>query len=465
MSETFECITPIDGSVYVTRNYASEEEIATVLDAAQAATHLWKMTSIAERSEICLAAVNALLSNKEAIAEEITWQIGRPIRYAAGEINGFEERARYMIGIAETKLQDIHLVDRPGFKRFIQREPHGVVFSVTPWNYPYLTAVNSVIPALMAGNVVIMKTSKQTPLVSERLGQAFEDAGLPKGIFQYLHVNHDDTTKIIKSGKINYIAFTGSTAGGVAIEHAAAGQFLELALELGGKDPAYVRCDADLNYSVENLVDGSFFNSGQSCCGIERIYVHQDNYHEFIERFVATVNQYKLGNPLDHETTLGPMVSVNAANNVRHQINNTIHVGGKAWVDCKGFSMDDGEGAYLSPQVFTDVAHDMSIMRNESFGPVVGIMPVDNDEQAIEMMNQSQYGLTASIWTKDENKALALGDQLQFGTIFMNRCDYLDPGLAWTGCKKSGKGCSLSEVGYERLTRPKSFHFKEMEEL
>ena len=459
MSEPFNCISPVDGSVYATRHYASDQDIADCFSSAENAQKHWRTASLSERATLCSAAVDALLKHKDAIAEEITWQMGRPIRYSAGELNGFEERARYMIALAENKLQAIQLTDRPGFKRFIKREPHGVVLSITPWNYPYLTAVNSVIPALMAGNVVVMKTSQQTPLVSERLAQAFSEAHLPEGVFQYLHLDHESTAKVIQSGQVNYVSFTGSTVGGIKVEQAAAGQFLELGLELGGKDPAYVRNDAQLSVAVENLVDGAYFNSGQSCCGIERIYVQRDIYESFVDQFVALVKKYKLGDPTDVETTLGPMVSIDAADDVRHQMNNALHVGAKGHIDASMFEVDDGEGAYLAPQVFTEVSHEMGLMRNESFGPLVGIMSVDNDEQAIELMNQSQYGLTASIWTEDEQAALTIGDQLLTGTVFMNRCDYLDPGLAWAGCKQSGKGCSLSEVGYERLTRPKSFHF------
>ena len=461
MSGTFDCISPVDNSVYVTRSYASESDISLCLENAKVAQLAWRALSIAERAKFCSAAVDAVVEHQKEIAEEITWQMGRPIRYAAGEVGGFEERARYMIDIAETKLADIQPEEQQGFVRFIKREPLGTVFSITPWNYPYLTAVNSVIPALMAGNVVVLKTSAQTPLVSERFDAAFKEAGLPEGVFQYLHLSHEDTTKVVQSGKVNYVSFTGSTRGGAAIEKAAAGYFLELGLELGGKDPAYVRADADMAHAVANLVDGAYFNSGQSCCGIERIYVHQEIYDAFVEQFVDLVKQYKLDDPFHPDTTLGPMVSAKAAGDVRHLLNNTVHVGGKAWIDKTQFCKDDGESAYLAPQVLTNVEHDMKFMCDESFGPVVGIMPVSSDEQAIKLMNDSAYGLTASVWTQDIDSAISIGNQINTGTIFMNRCDYLDPALAWNGVKQSGKGCSLSEVAYERLTRPKSFHLRE----
>ncbi len=461
MSKTFDCISPVNGQVYVTRSYATESEIEHALQLACDAKASWRSVPLSERRRICEAAIDNLLKDKISIGEELAWQMGRPVRYAAGELQGFEERARYMINIAETKLLDIYPAEQAGFRRFIRREPHGLVLSITPWNYPYLTAVNSIIPALMAGNVVVMKTSTQTPLVSERIVAAFEETGLSKGVIQYLHTTHDETLRIIASGVVDYVSFTGSTRGGAEVEHAAAGKFLALGLELGGKDSAYVRQDADIDYAVEGLVEGAYFNSGQSCCSIERIYVQRDIHEVFVEKFVALVKQYKLGNPLDLETTLGPMVSAEAACEVRHQLNNTIHVGAKPWVSRDLFEKDDDESAYLAPQVLTNVEHDMRFMQNESFGPVVGIMAVNDDEQALRLVNESRYGLTASLWTRDTEQALSLGERLQVGTVYMNRCDYLDPALAWSGVKDSGKGCSLSEVGYESLTRPKSFHLRE----
>jgi len=390
--------------------------------------------------------------------------MGRPIKYAAGEVSGLEERARYMIDIAGQELADMPLENKAGFRRFIRRQPLGVVLTLAPWNYPYLTAVNSIIPALMAGNSVLLKHSAQTLLCAERFYQAFEQAGLPAGVFQYLHLSHAETADLVKHENINYVSFTGSVEGGKAIEQAAAGLFKSLALELGGKDPAYVMADAEIDYSVENLVDGAFFNSGQSCCGIERIYVHEHHYDKFVEKYVAQVNQYRLGNPLDQATTLGPVVNSKAADFVRKQIKQAVSMGAKTCIDESSFTEGDFASQpgtpYLAPQVLIDVDHTMSIMKDETFGPVVGIMKVSSDSQAIELMNDSVYGLTASLWTNNVDKAIESGDLLQTGTVYMNRCDYLDPALPWVGVKQSGRGCSLSKLAYQQLTRPKSFHLK-----
>jgi len=453
-------ISPIDNSIYIEREYASDAEVAEILEKAVIAQKIWRKLSVDERIAYCEKAVDAFVENKEAIGEEITRQMGRPIRYAAGEVGGFEERARYMMSVANAKLADEAVEEKEGFKRFIRREPLGVVFTVAPWNYPYLTAVNSIIPALVAGNTVILKHSAQTPLCAERIAEAFQAAGLPEGVFQYLHASHDTVAHIIKQPEINYIAFTGSVAGGKAVEQAATGLFKGVGLELGGKDPAYVRADADIDFCVENIVDGVYFNSGQSCCGIERVYVHKDVFEPFVEGFKKLVNEYKLGDPMDEESTLGPMVRTNAANFVRDQIKDAIDKGATALIDSKDFPADTGDSAYLAPQVLIDVNHTMRVMTEESFGPVIGIQSVESDEEALKLMNDSEFGLTASVWTTDQDSALEIANDLETGTCFMNRCDYLDPALAWVGVKNSGRGCTLSSMGYENLTRPKSFHLR-----
>jgi acyl-CoA reductase-like NAD-dependent aldehyde dehydrogenase len=457
----FQTISPIDGSVYVEREYASPQQIAASLERAQQAQRAWRLTSLTERAAICERAIQHLLDHSAAIAEELTWQMGRPIRYTPMEVRGgLQERARHMIAIAEQSLADRPAPEKAGFQRFIRPTPLGTVLCLAPWNYPFLTSVNVVIPALMAGNAVILKSAQQTPLVSERYAEAFAAAGLPEGVFQYLHLTHDQVAEVIQDPAIAYVAFTGSVEGGKAVQQALGTRFIGAGLELGGKDPAYVREDARLEEAIENLVDGAFFNSGQSCCGIERIYVHKKHFDAFVEGFVALTRQYRLGNPLDKETTLGPMVRSQAAAFARKQVEEALRLGAKSLIDPSHFPKNEEGSPYMAPQVLVDVDHRMAVMTEETFGPVVGIMPVAGDEEALRLMNDSRYGLTASIWSQDVEAALSLGDQLETGTCFLNRCDYLDPALAWTGVKDSGRGCTLSSLGYEALTRPKSFHFK-----
>jgi acyl-CoA reductase-like NAD-dependent aldehyde dehydrogenase len=386
--------------------------------------------------------------------------MGRPIRYGGNELNGFEERARAMIVLAESALGNIQPEAKAGFKRYIAREPVGIVLTVAPWNYPYLTAVNSVVPALMAGNAVLLKHAAQTLLVGDRFQQAMDKAGLPKGLFRTLTLSHDDTTKLIGSGAVDQICFTGSVAAGKQIEQAAAGTFAGVGLELGGKDPAYVRHDADLDHAIENLVDGAFFNSGQSCCGIERIYVHEKLFDGFVQGAVELTQRYVLGDPTRQNTTLGPMVRTSAADFVRGQIRDAVVAGASALIDESKFPASQSGTPYLAPQILLGVDHRMRVMTEESFGPVVGIMKVKSDEEAITLMNDSEFGLTAAIWTSDPEAAIAIGDRVETGTWFMNRCDYLDPALSWTGVKSSGRGVTLSTLGYEHLTQPKSFHLR-----
>lgn len=460
MADKIKCISPVDGSVYAEHQVAKKKDVEAAFSAAHAAQDKWKRVPIAERAVYCSAAVDAMLAMKDAIVPELAWQMGRPIRYGAGELRGFEERARYMIAIAERSLADIRPEPKEGFLRYIKREPLGVVFTIAPWNYPYLTAVNSIIPALMAGNAVVLKHAAQTILVGERFAKAFKAAGLPKDVFQNLVLSHEQTAQIISDGHANMVCFTGSVAGGKAMEKAAAGRFINVGLELGGKDPAYVRPDANMAHAIENLVDGAFFNSGQSCCGIERIYVHKKVWGDFIDGVVDLTKRYVLGSPLDEATTLGPMVKPDAADFVRKQIASALRAGAKAHIDPKSFARDRKGSAYMAPQVLTGVNHQMSVMTEESFGPVVGIMKVSDDEEAIELMNDSPYGLTAAVWTEDADAAQRIGNEIATGTVFMNRCDYLDPALTWTGVKDTGRGATLSVIGYEALTRPKSYHLR-----
>ena len=461
MKKNFQVISPIDNSIYAEREIANAQSIEKALALSKVAQINWAQTSFADRAIICRKVIKYFVQNANEIGEELTWQMGRPIRYTPFELTkGFQERAEYMIGIAEIKMADIQVPEQDGFQRFIKQEPLGTVFVLAPWNYPFLTSVNAIIPAIMAGNAVILKHAKQTPLCAERYATAFDNAGLPKGVFQYLHLGHDQVSEIIKDRRINFVAFTGSVAGGKAVQQAISHRFINAGLELGGKDPAYVRADADLENAIENLVDGSFFNSGQSCCGIERIYVHEKLFKDFVDGFVALTKQYKLGNPLETTTTLGPMVRASAAAFAQNQIEKAISAGAKALIDPDLFSENKSGTPYMAPQVLIHVNHAMEIMTEESFGPLVGIMSVKNDDEAIRLMNDSQYGLTASVWTNDIDKALEIGNQVDTGTFFMNRCDYLDPALAWTGVKNSGRGCTLSTLGYDVLTRPKSFHFK-----
>ncbi|MBU9700111.1 aldehyde dehydrogenase family protein [Rhodobacteraceae bacterium HSP-20] len=455
MSDAIECISPVNGEVFASRQFHTAAQIEDAVSRAKRAQVEWRQVPLAERAEICRKAIGVLLADKDRHGYEITMQMGRPISQSSREIEGFANRTGFMIDIANEALADE--LPRPGSRSFIRREPLGVVLSIAAWNYPYLIPAGSCIPAIMAGNAVLLKHSGQTPLVSERLVEAYLAAGLPEGVFQFLHLDHDLTARLIADERIGHVGFTGSVEGGRAIHAAAARRFINVGLELGGKDPAYVCPDADMETTIERLVDGSFYNAGQSCCSTERIYVHRDIYDDFIARFVELTRQYRLGDPTDPATNLGPMVRGRAADFVRGQIARAVSQGARALIDERAFPASRKGSAYLAPQVMVDVDHTMEIMKEETFGPVVGIMKVDSDDAAIRLMNDSIYGLSASIWTRDADKVVRLGERIETGTVMMNGTDKVDPALAWSGVKDTGCGCTLSRHGYEHLTRTKSF--------
>lgn len=452
------CVSPVDGSIYAERPALSLDDAKAVVARARKAQKAWAKRPLDERIALVLKGVARLNEMGQEVVTELAWQMGRPVKYG-GEFKGFNERSNYMASIAGEALAPLVIEDSAAFKRSIAREPHGVVFVIAPWNYPYMTAINSVAPALIAGNAVILKHASQTLLTGERLARAFHEAGVPEEVFANVFLDHETSSRLIAEKQFDFINFTGSVAGGQAIERAAAGTFTGIGLELGGKDPGYVMEDADLDKAVDTLMDGATFNSGQCCCGIERIYVHESLYDAFVEKSVAWVSNYRLGNPLDPETSLGPMAHKRFAQVVREQVAEATAKGARALVDPKLFPQDDG-GAYLAPQVLVDVDHSMTIMREETFGPAVGIMKVRDDAEALALMNDSKYGLTVSLWTGDAERAARLGQELETGTVFMNRADYLDPALCWTGVKETGRGGSLSVIGFHNLTRPKSYHLK-----
>ncbi len=458
---TLTTLSPVDGRIYVERPLATDKELDATLAAASDARRSWRGQPLEARALLLREFVDRVAADTDRIAEELTWQMGRPISQTPGEVAGFCERGRTMIELGLSQLRDIELPAKTGFTRFIRHEPLGVTLVLAPWNYPWLTAVNAVVPSLMAGNAVVLKHAAQTPLVAERMVEHAHAAGIPEALFSYLHMSHRRVAEAVADPRVDFVAFTGSVEGGHAIQRAAAGRFVGTGLELGGKDPGYVAADADVEAAAEGLVDGAFFNSGQSCCGIERIYVHADLYERFVDKAVSLVEAYRLGDPTQRDTNLGPVVRVSSAEAIRRQVQGAIAAGARPLIDPTRFPIVEERGdPYLAPQILVDVTHDMELMREETFGPVVGITSVAGDDEAIQRMNDSRYGLTAAVYSADLERVQRLGDRLETGTVFMNRCDYLDPELAWVGVKDSGRGCTLSRLGYEQLTRPKSFHLR-----
>ena len=457
---TIKLTSPVDGSIYAERTALSVDQAHAAAARAKVAQKDWAARPLADRMALVQAGVAELNKMSDRMVQEIAWQMGRPTRYG-GEFGGMNERSEYMLSIAPEALAPMIVEDSDKMDRRIERDPHGVILVIAPWNYPYMTAMNTIVPALIAGNAVMLKHASQTLLVGEMSAESMHAGGIPADVFQNVVLDHAGTESLIAARCFGFVNFTGSVGGGRAIEKAAAGTFTSLGLELGGKDPAYVMEDADLGWAVDVLMDGAMFNAGQCCCGIERIYVHDSLYDAFVEKAVAWVKALKLGNPFDAETTLGPMANARFAATVRDQVAEAVAAGAKAMIDPALFPADDG-GAYLAPQILTNVDHSMRVMMEESFGPVVGIMPVKSDAQALELMNDSPYGLTASLWTGDVDRAFEIGRQIETGTVFLNRADYLDPAICWTGCKDTGRGGALSVLGYHAVTRPKSYHLRKV---
>lgn len=452
--------SPVDGAAIIERTLADDRALEAILDAAEAARRDWALRPLAHRIALVSGLVDRVVAQKSALADGITAQMGRPRRWTEGELGGFEQRARHMLELAEEALAPVVPAPIAGFLRQIERVPLGTVLVLSPWNYPYLTAVNAVVPALVAGNTAILKHSDQTPLVSEEIVAAGRAAGIPEGVLQFVHMSHAMTARAVADARVHHVCFTGSVEGGHAVVQAASRRFIGIGLELGGKDAAIVRADADLAQAAEGVVEGALFNSGQSCCGIERVYVHEAVWTEFLELATTAARSWTLGDPTDPASWLGPMVRPRNADMVRAQLNEAESLGATGLLDPAEFPAAARGGGFLAPQLMVGVTHEMQLMREETFGPVAGLVRVASDEEALRLANDSRYGLTASIWSRDLEASRRLARELEVGTVFLNRCDYLDPGLAWTGVKDSGRGSTLSVLGYHALTRPRSLHFR-----
>jgi acyl-CoA reductase-like NAD-dependent aldehyde dehydrogenase len=461
---TFKTYSPIDHHLYFEGALSPEASLLEIINASQKAQCQWHQRPLLQRIELCHRWIDEIVLNTQAIALDLHHSLGRPLQQCALEVKGLEERARYMLDIAPQALADIELPEKTGFRRYIQHQPKGSVFVIAPWNYPYLTSINSIIPAIVAGNSVILKPALQTPKTALFYLEAAKRAGLPDDVFSFAFMDHTVAAMVVQHEAIQHVVFTGSVAGGAQIEQALAGHFKSRTLELGGKDAAYIRADANLDKAAASVLDGAFFNSGQSCCGIERIYVHQSIYQPFLEKLGHILKTYQLGHPKDSNTQTGPMIKAEAAQRLHQQVADALAAKAQLLNPEDEIKRQASEAElgpqYYYPRVVYDVTDNCSLMMEESFGPIVGVQAVNDDDEAIRKINASRYGLTAAIFSEAITEAETLGERIEAGTVFVNRCDYLDPALAWTGIKDSGCGCSLSILGFQALTQPKSFHLK-----
>ena len=459
MSEAtgWKLVNPATEDVFRIIEPTSEAELESILSRMRAAQALWRDVPVEQRVEICCQFITAFRSMKDAVALDITRQMGKPIGQSRREVDTMLDRAETMVRLAPGALQDDVLPPKEGFRRFIRHEPLGIVLDIPAWNYPLLIAVNVIVPALLSGNAVLIKHARLTPLCGDAFVEAFRKTSLPHDLVASVHVSHGAIRKLVEARAVDFISLTGSVEGGRQVYQEASSRLLDMGLELGGKDPAFVREDANFAFAVENLVDGAFYNAGQSCCAVERIYVMRRLFPRFVEAYVAEVKKYKLGSPEDEATTVGPLAQRKTVEFMEFQVGQAVARGARVLT---GGRRLPGPGYYFEPTVLVDVNHDMSVMMEESFGPVIGIMAVASDEEAVRLMNDSPYGLTASIWTEDIERGEKLAHQTAAGTVYINRCDFLDPELPWVGIKDSGHGCTLSRLGFLYLTRPKSFHLR-----
>lgn len=451
---------PFTGDIILERPLSDANEMNAIMLRAQAAHKEWKATSLSERQALVKRFIECVTAKADEYAAEITACMGKPISQAQGEVSGMCDRAAQMNSIAESALADIVLPHKDGFERYIRHEAVGVVVVLAAWNYPLLIAINAIVAAVLAGDSVVLKHSSRTPRCAEQIAEAFAAAGAPQDLVSVIHCSHEIAERLVAHPLAGFVSFTGSVNGGRRIYQAVANsRFIDVGLELGGKDPAYVAEDAFFEHAVSNLVEGGFYNAGQSCCGIERIYVHASIYDRFLEAAVEEVKNYQAGDPMNASTTLGPMAQANSLPFLSGQVEGAKAAGAR--VLCGGGPTQfEGRGRFFAPTIVADTDHKMSISSEESFGPLIAIQSVANDEEAITKMNDSDFGLTASVWTADVQRGRKMLPQIEAGTVFLNRADYLDPLLAWTGVKDSGKGVSLSELGFRSVTRAKSYHLR-----
>ncbi|OBT74829.1 hypothetical protein VF21_06445 [Pseudogymnoascus sp. 05NY08] len=462
-AETLTTISPTTNKGILTRTGATPADLEKIVDISASRFKSWSKTTLSERQAIVKKALEILLSKKDEYAKELTEQMGRPIAYTGVEVTTAAKRGDYLLKISESALEDTPGEAEKGFKRYIKKLPVGPVLILFAWNYPYLILINSLIPALLAGNTVILKPSPQTPTIVENLSSIFLSAGLPEGVLQFFHSGTPATIDtIVKNPKVALIAFTGSVAGGLAVQKAAADRVVPVGLELGGKDPAYVRADVDVAWAAEEIVDGAVFNSGQSCCSIERVYVDSSIHDKFIEEIQRVLKGYKLGDPFDASTHVGPVISKRSKVAIEGHISDAVAAGARNVTPANAsFTSPPVDGNFVAPTLLVDVNHSMAVMTEETFGPVIPVMSVSSDAEAVQLMNDSEFGLTASIWTKDTAKGAELAAEVEAGTVFVNRCDFPSPDLAWTGWKDSGRGVTLSGFGFEQFVRLKSLHLKD----
>jgi acyl-CoA reductase-like NAD-dependent aldehyde dehydrogenase len=468
MGDQLNVVNPATGELIDTLASTGPDELRAALAAARVAGAQWALTPVADRVAVIERFAGLVEANVDELAGVLTAETGKPITQARAEVSATVGRVRYLASVATGALASQAPDDQApdgqapddgpgGTVEFVEREPLGVVANISAWNYPWFVGTNVYVPALLAGNAVLYKPSEYATLSGLAMGRLLGEAGVPADLFTVI-VGDGAVGASVVELDVDHVSFTGSHATGQAIAVALAPRLVPVQLELGGKDPVYVTNDVDVATAAASVADGAFYNNGQSCCSVERIYVHADVAAAFIDHFVHVVDGFTMGDPTDERTYLGPLTRPQQAAVLEAQVAGAVGAG--ATVVRGGSLVDRAAGTWFAPTVLAGVTDDMAVMREESFGPVIGIAVVTSDDEAVERMNDTSYGLTAGVFSRDEQRARTVLAQVNAGSAYWNCCDRVSARLPWSGRKSSGLGFTLSAAGITAYTQPKAYHLR-----
>jgi acyl-CoA reductase-like NAD-dependent aldehyde dehydrogenase len=448
---------PATGKLLAEVPQATAEIVTQSAHAAAAAQPAWFATPMHQRLETIARFRDAMAKELEPLASTLTSEVGKPVGQSRNEINGLLGRIDFFLLQAESTLASQQVFDEGGTREVISFDPLGVVANISAWNYPYFVGGNVFVPALLAGNAVLYKPSEFATLTGLHIARLLHEAGVPADVFVPLIGGATVGTALLAQD-IDGVFFTGSFVTGARIAQAVGARFIKLQLELGGKDPTYVAEDADVKIAAQSLADGAMYNTGQSCCSVERIYVHERVHDAFVDAFVQTVRGFKVGDPTSEDTYIGAITRAPQLDVLAAQVADAKAKGATL---CVGGSRIERDGNWFEPTVFTEVDHTMELMREESFGPIIGIQRVSGDAEALMLMNDTRYGLTAGVFTRDEARARAILARVNAGSVYWNCCDRVSPRLPWSGHGDSGVGLTLSTMGIQTFARPRAWHLRQ----
>jgi acyl-CoA reductase-like NAD-dependent aldehyde dehydrogenase len=448
---------PATGELIATLPADDAASVASKAQAARAAQALWALRPLEQRKRAIEGFRAGVVRDLEHLAQVMTRETGKPISMSRNELNGLLPRIDFFLAETDRAIAAETVYDEGGMREQIQHEPLGVVANISAWNYPWFVGCNVILPALLTGNAVLYKPSEYATLTGQEITRLLHEAGVPRDAMACL-VGGGEVGAALLAQQVDGVFFTGSHATGQRIAEAVGKRFVKLQLELGGKDPTYVCEDADPKAAAESLADGAMYNTGQSCCSVERIYVHEAIHDAFVEHFVRTVRGFRSGDPMSEDTYIGAITRAPQLQVLDHQVADAQRKGADLLL---GGRKGPGPGNWYEPTVLVNVGHDMEIMREESFGPVIGIQKVRGDDEAVRLMNDTRYGLTAGVYTRDEARARRLLSQVHAGSVYWNCCDRVSPRLPWSGVGDSGVGLTLSRYGIQTFTRPKAWHLRQ----